>query len=288
MKNDNVLSSLIFIFLIIFTISIFIYILFILLSTNSSRIYFLNVGEGDSELLILPSNIKIMTDAGPQDNVLSELQKILPDWDNYIDLSIISHPQLDHFNGFNYLLDHYNFGAFIINGREDLKVKEWKDLIQKIEIKKIPIITLKEGDSISFKENKIQIISPNNSFLESAELNDTALVEIIKTKDFKALLTSDIGDNVEKQILKSYKDIKSDILKVAHHGSKYSSSKEFLTAVNPKISVIEVGKNKYGHPSKEIIDLIASSAKSLIFRTDENGTIEIKKAENNLSVTGFK
>lgn len=288
MKNDNVLSSLIFIFLIILAISILIYIFFTLFSTNSSRIYFLNVGEGDSELLILPSNIKIMTDAGPQDNVLSELQKILPDWDNYIDLGIISHPQLDHFNGFNYLLDHYNFGAFVINGREDVNVKEWKDLIQKIETKNIPIIMLKEGDSISFKENKVQIISPNNSFLESAELNDTALVEMIKTKDFKALLTSDIGDNVEKQILKYYKDIKSDILKVAHHGSKYSSSKEFLIAVNPKISVIEVGKNKYGHPSKEIIDSIASSTKSLIFRTDENGTIEIKKTGNNLSVTRFK
>ena len=287
MKKDNILSSLIFIFLIIFAISILIYIISNLFMYDNPRIYFLNVGEGDSELLVLPSNIKIMTDAGPQDNVVSDLQKIFPDWDNYIDLAIISHPQLDHFNGFNYLLDHYNFGAFIINGRNDPNIKEWNDLIQKIKFKKIPIITIMKGDSIYCNGNKLEIISPNSSFLQSAELNDTAIVELITTKDFKALLTSDIGINVENQILKSGKDIKSDILKVAHHGSKYSSSIEFLKAVNPTVSIIEVGKNKYGHPSKEVIDSILLT-KSSVLRTDENGTIEIKKSQNSLSVTGFK
>src|ERR1700722_2736666 len=160
--------------------------------------YFLDVGQGDSELIVFPGNIKVMTDAGPTDEVVGDLEKVLPSGDDYIDVAIISHPQLDHFNGYNFILDHYKIGAFIYNGRDDdPNVKEWPELKEKIKEKGIPLITLGMGDKIEYEKNEIDMLSPNTDFDESAELNDTGFVEFIKTPEFTTLLTADIGFNVE-------------------------------------------------------------------------------------------
>jgi competence protein ComEC len=242
-----------------------------------ARAYFLDVGQGDSELVIFPGNIKVMTDAGPDDSVLTSMEKVMPAGDDYIDLAVISHPQLDHFNGYYYLLDHYRIGAFIWNGRDDAPgVAEWPALLAKIRSKNIPIITLAGGDSVHYNDSEIDILSPNASFLMSPELNDTVLVELVKTAGFRALLTADIGFNVEDYLLAQGMDIRADILKVPHHGSKYSSGDAFLTAVDPAVAVIEVGaKNKYGQPAKEALARIASSTTAEVLRTDQDGTIAI-------------
>lgn len=249
-------------------------------SSNASRVaraYFLDVGEGDSELVVFPGNIKVMTDAGPDESVLASVGTVMPSGDDYIDLAVISHPQLDHFNGYYYLLDHYRIGAFIWNGRDDAPtVTEWAALLAKIRSKNIPIITLGGGDAIRYKNNEIDILSPDPDFAVSAELNDTVLVELVKTSGFRALLTADIGFNVEDHLLAQGKDLRADILKVAHHGSKFSSGDAFLKTVNPEIAVIEVGaKNKYGHPANETLARIASSTNAVILRTDQKGTIAI-------------
>ncbi len=186
--------------------------------------YFLDVGQGDSELVVFPGNIKEMTDAGPDNKVLDGLEKVLPMGDRYIDIGIISHPQLDHFNGYNYLLDNgYRFGVFIYNGRDDGPgVKEWPDLLQKIGSKNIPLITLGAKDKVHFGESEIDLLSPNGDFGRSAELNDTGFVELVKTPGFRTLLAADTGFNTEDFLMKNGADIRADVLKVGHHGSKYS------------------------------------------------------------------
>ena len=252
----------------------------LLTTSNIAHAYFLDVGEGDSELVVFPGNVKVMTDAGPDNGVLAGIEKVLPSGDDYIDLAVISHPQLDHFNGYYYLLDHYRIGAFIWNGRDDAAtVTEWPALLAKIRAKNIPIITLGAGDKISYKDNEIDMLSPDSSFAESAELNDTVLVELVKTIGFRILLTADIGFNVEDHLIEQGKDLRADILKVAHHGSKYASGSAFLSAVNPKIAVIEVGaKNKYGHPAKETLARIASSTSAV----DQDGTISVSAKNGKL------
>jgi competence protein ComEC len=243
-----------------------------------TRDYFLDVGQGDGELIIFSENIKVMTDAGPLDRVLDSLEKVLSQNDHYIDLAIISHPQLDHFNGYNFMLDSgYRFGAFIYNGRDDgPSVTAWPQLIQKIKEKNIPLITLGAGDRIRYEKNEVDMLSPDKAFAESAELNDTGFVELVKTPEFRTLLTADIGFNVENYLVKGGFDIRADVLKVGHHGSRYSSGDAFLEAVNPKIAAVEVGaKNTYGHPGKETLARLASSTKAKVFRTDRNGTIEV-------------
>lgn len=245
--------------------------------------YFLDVGQGDSELVIFPGNIKVMTDTGPDDSVLASLGRVMPPEDTYIDLAIISHPQLDHFNGYNFILDHYRIGAFIYNGRDDDPgVKQWPELKAKIAAKGIPLITLAGGDKIWIGAgtrdagDEIDMLSPNLAFDQSAELNDTGFVELVKTPKFHTLLTADIGFNVEDWLVANHYDIRADVLKVPHHGSKYSSGDTFLRAVAPRVAVIEVGaKNTYGHPGSSTLARLASDTDAMVLRTDKNGTIEV-------------
>jgi competence protein ComEC len=251
---------------------------------SEARAYFLDVGQGDSELMVFPGGITMMTDAGPTNAVLGSLEKALPE-KRYIDLALITHPQLDHFNGYNFILDHYDVGAFIYNGRDDTGVAEWTALKEKIAAKHIPFITLGAGDSVHYGGDEVDILSPDREFAESAELNDTGLVEMIKTEHFRALFTADIGFNIEDWLTANVKDLRADILKVPHHGSKYSSGDAFLRAVNPSIATIEVGaKNVYGHPGAAALARLASSTRAVIFRTDQNGTIEVSYKDGKMKV----
>lgn len=240
------------------------------------RFSFLDVGQGDSELITFPGNIQVMTDAGPDNRVLQSLAHVLGPNNHYIDLAIISHPQLDHFQGFYFILDRYDIGAFIINGRADTPtVKEWPALIAKIRAHHIPIITLAGDDVIKVGENSVRMLSPSQGFLHSGELNDTGFVERITSQGITALLTADTGANIEDALIAAKLPLKVDILKVGHHGSKYSTSPEFIRAVSPRVAVIEVGaKNHYGHPASVVISKLAD-AHIPIFRTDKNGTVEI-------------
>jgi competence protein ComEC len=250
----------------------------------AARAYFLDVGQGDSELVVFPGGITMMTDAGPTDAVLGSLEKALLG-KRYIDLALITHPQLDHFNGYNFILDHYDVGAFLYNGRDDSDVAAWTDLKNKIVAKHIPFITLAAGDSVHYGEDEVDILSPDREFAQSAELNDTGLVEMIRTGDFRALFTADIGFNVEDWLVANVKDLRADVLKVPHHGSKYSSGDAFLRAVDPSVAVIEVGaKNTYGQPGAATLARIASSTHAEVFRTDQNGNVGISYENGKLNV----
>lgn len=258
---------------------------------NMPRADFLDVGQGDAELVLFPGNIKVMTDAGPDASVLASLDEALGGNDRYIDLAVITHPQSDHYNGYNYILDHYGVGAFIYNGRDDdPETKSWVALRAKIAAKNIPLITLGKGDVIHVDEDdRINIISPDINFDESGELNDTGIVEQVITPSLRILLTADTGFDVQDTLAAKGIDLHADLLKIAHHGSKYASSDAFLKAVDPRIAVIEVGaKNTYGHPNKETLARIAASTHATIFRTDKSGTIQIWREGGVLKVAKSK
>lgn len=257
--------------------------------------YFLDVGQGDSELTVFPGNVKIMTDAGPASSaVVRALERALPADDRYIDIAIASHPDLDHVGGYLDILDRYDIGVFVCNGR-DGATDAWRQLMEKIKEKNIPVITLGAGDRIRYEKNEINILSPNSLFIQSAETNDTSLVELVQINSgeaggFRTLLTADAGFNVEENLLtQNAGALRADVLKVAHHGSKYSSGDGFLRAVRPTIAVIGVGtKNVYGHPTKETLGRIASSTHAAVFRTDRDGTVEIFSRGGKLNVTKEK
>lgn len=239
-------------------------------------IHFLDVGQGDASLIQLPQTsggpVQILIDGGPNKKIVSELEKILPAEDRYIDLVILSHPQLDHFGGLIDVMKRYKVGAFLFNGRS--ADGAFKDLEKTIEENNVPAVQLIRGDNIKFKDYVFKVLSPPENFLFSAELNQTSLVMMLKTGNASALFTGDIDAAVENYLLSAEPELAADILKVAHHGSKFSSTSAFLEVLKPKMAAIEVGDNGYGHPTAEALRrLEAIGAK--IYRTDKDGTVNL-------------
>ncbi len=245
------------------------------------EVYFLEVGQGDSELIFLPGEVKVLIDSGPNNKILDELSSVLKPTDRYIDLVILSHPELDHFGGLIDVLKRYQIGAFIFNGRRGT-APAFRDLEKIIKENKIPAVVLNEGDKIRYIESRFDILSPPKKFLNSNELNDTTLVTRLESRGAKILFTGDIGGEIENYLVEKY-DLDVDILKVAHHGSRFSTSEEFINEASPKVSVIGVGKNSYGHPTKRVLSGLYSIG-SKIFRTDKNGTVKLVIDGKNINI----
>jgi competence protein ComEC len=240
---------------------------------NDLRLYFLNVGQGDSQLVILPGGVKVIIDGGPANGaVLRELDKVLRSTDRYIDLVIMSHPQLDHFGGLIDILRRYRVGAFLTSGRVGT-AKAFSDLVNVLNTRGVRSVILGAGDKIHYRKSLINILWPKPEFLTSKELNDSSIVAELISSNSKTLFTGDIGENIEKELLKTYRST-VDVLKVPHHGSKYSSSWDFLEVLKPKAAVIEVGKNSYGHPTTQTLERLERVG-AKIYRTDKDGTVEI-------------
>ncbi|MDO8585357.1 MAG: hypothetical protein Q7R85_04575 [bacterium] len=243
---------------------------------RATQYYFLNVGQGDSELILFPrvggGTVKLLIDGGPDAKLSDELGKVLPANDRVIDLVLMTHPQLDHFGGFIDVLKNYRVGAFLGTGRVGTS-GAYGELMRVIRDRNIPYVTLAKGSRIMYGDTVIDVLSPNKRNLISKELNDGCLVLRVESYGVRALLTCDAGEHIERELVAS-DDVRADILKVGHHGSRFSSSANFLAAVNPKVAMIEVGKNSYGHPTPAALNRLANVG-AQIFRTDKNGRVKI-------------
>ncbi len=274
MKNINKNQLVVFILILVF----FVPTVFLSLSEEGqSSIYFLDVGQGDSEFINI-SGIDILIDGGPVGGgVMNELSKAMSPFDRYIDLVIMTHPQADHFGGLIDVFKRYKVGAFIYNGEKG-NSSALKDLEEAISDNGSKIIKLQAGDRIKYKDSVFTVLSPNEKM---NDLNEASLVLKLQTNGTQALFTGDIGKKVEELIKNKVGDI--HILKVAHHGSKYSSSASFLNSVDPEVSVIEVGGNSYGHPHNEVINKL-QRINSRIYRTDSDGTVKIEISSGTLDI----
>ncbi len=240
--------------------------------------YFLDVGQGDAQLIDF-GQVQILIDGGPDARVLGQLEKILQPTDRYLDLVILTHPQLDHFGGLIDVLERYQVGKFIDNGREGT-ARAYKNLAE-------ADLVLAEGDKIRYQDYEIKILNPSPANINSRELNDTSIVAWLEGPAVKILYTADIGFEVEEKIRKKYK-LAADILKVPHHGSKNSSGSKFLNEVNPAVAVIGVGKNSYGHPNPKALERLGQVG-AAIYTTLDNGLIKLAVDKNrNLNVFSEK
>ena len=246
-------------------------------------LYFLPVGQGDSELAVLPGGVKLLIDGGPPDSlVLKDLDKILSPRDRYLDVIILSHEELDHFGGLIEVLKRYKVGIFVWNGVPK-QTQAASNLERTIKEMKIPTIALAAGDLINQGMNNLRVLwPPPNSKENKGSLNETALVLELESGGLRTLYTGDIGADTEAGIIANgLSDV--DILKVGHHGSKFSSSADFLNAIRPKVSVIEVGKNSYGHPTPEVLNRLADIG-AQIFRTDRDGLLKFELSDGALKI----
>ncbi|MFA5099204.1 MAG: MBL fold metallo-hydrolase [Candidatus Paceibacterota bacterium] len=277
-KNSIIIIIL---FLIVFDIFIWAEI-FLNKPDKNTELYFLNVGQGDGELIVFPNNIKTLIDAGQANKAAEEFSYLFSPFNRYIDLVILTHPEIDHFGGLIDIMKRYKVGAFIFNG-ETKDSNGFSDLEKIIQENKIKTVVLSGGDKIKYLENYFDVLSPLKDS-NSAATNENGLVLKLNSQNLKTLFAADIGEKTETDLIKKYGDyLKSDILKVAHHGSKFSSSDKFLAMVLPKISVFEVGKNSYGHPNDGVIERL-KNLNSKIFRTDQDGTVKISSDSGKINI----
>lgn len=237
----------------------------------------LDVGQGDALFIESPTGTQVLVDGGPPKKILGSLKKVMSPFDRSIDAIIITNPDQDHIGGLSDILKFYKVGKVFESGTwSDSKIYE--NLEKEITDKKIPDILAKKGMRLDMGGGAvIDILFPDRNVFDWPT-NDGSVVVKLSYKGNNFMLTGDAPTKTEKLILEknSKEGLQSDFLKLGHHGSRTSTSKEFLEAVGPRYALISAGlKNKYGHPHKEILDLL-NEFKVKILRTDELGTIIIK------------
>ncbi len=240
------------------------------------EVNFFDVGEGDSIMIKLPGNIQVLIDGGPSGSVVEQIAKEMPFFDKEIELIILTHPDKDHITGLFDVLENFKVNKVLMPQMQGVMAE--KDLYlnfqNAVKEEGSEVIFAKEGQKISFSNNtQMFIFWPAENFQSSAS-NDYSVVSKLSFGEIDFLFTGDIPKKIEYQLLAKNFDLQSEILKVAHHGSKYSSDEYFLKAVSPNIAIISVGENSYGHPSPEVLDNF-QKYDIMIYQTDKKGDLKI-------------
>jgi len=256
------------------------------------HLVFCDVGQGDAILAIKGDN-QILIDTGPGEKVLGCLSRHMPFWDKTLEIVILTHPEADHGGGLPSVLERYRVLQFVSNSLV-VETGLFQKIREEILKQRIPVYSPKAGDKIKIAGLEIEILFPLKKMGDEVvwgkegspqvlgvsafkgNLNETAIVSFLKYGNFCSLLTGDIGLKQESEILVALDRVEPcQVLKVAHHGSKYSSSREFLEKFSPSLAVISVGAaNRYGHPTFEVLERLRAVG-AQIRRTDLEGEIEI-------------
>lgn len=238
------------------------------------HLYFLNVGQGDSIFVKTPQNHQIIIDAGPGKRVGEEITKIMPFWDREIDLLVLTHPDKDHMEGFLDLLKRYRFNTVLITG-VNKKDYNYEQFLNEIEKQDSRIIFANSKTDLQAGRVVFDLLYPQDQMVTANidKINNSSIVMKIKYQNRRILLSGDLDEIAEKYLVKKGVNLEADIFKAGHHGSKTSSSKEFLEKIKPEIVVVQVGKNNYGHPTDEALKRFAELG-AKILRTDVDGRVE--------------
>lgn len=240
------------------------------------KVTFFDVGQGDAIFIETSQAHQILIDGGPSGKILEKLSAEMPFYDRSLDLIILTHPEKDHMTGLIEVLKRYRVDYILWTGvkRNTSEYEEWKNALEK---EKAPIRIARAGQKVRAAEAVFDILYPLE-ILEGTELKDSNNTSVVVRLSFgktSFLFTGDIYQSGEKNLMAKRNDLSSDVLKLAHHGSKTSSSEEFLKRVLPAIAVAQAGKdNPYGHPHQEVLARLISIG-SKILRTDEMGDIKI-------------
>lgn len=262
------------------------------------HLVFCSVGQGDAAYIRFPDGRDMLVDGGPNNAVLGCLGRHMPFWDRHINLVVMTHPQKDHLQGLIAVLDRYRTDYFV---RSDIAhttegFASLMDVVARRGVKQQFVMT---GETISVGATTLSVLWPSaeqiavfkryslassqGSTLQSSvlgasspvDLNDGSIVFWLRYGSFDALFTGDADTRVES----SWKNIQLaddplEVLKFPHHGSRTGMSEEFLSLLRPKLAVISVGKNNYGHPNEAVLATLARLAIQ-VKRTDREGDIEI-------------
>ncbi len=241
------------------------------------EVSFLDVGQGDAILINYLGKYQVLIDGGPNGKqLLSELGRAMPWEDKRIEIIILTHPDADHLSGLIDILDNYEVDLFLDNG-QSAKTQIYQELLSKIENKKIERQSIFEGSFFSIGEHlDFFVFNPDEVGKSDAERNESSVVLKMNFGENSFLFTGDAEMKTEADMAEDEEDLRSDWLKIGHHGSKSATSEEFLKVVGPKYAIFSVGEgNRYGHPNEEVLKKVADGGVEIL-RTDKNGTIVVQ------------
>ena len=252
-----------------------------------AEIHYLDVGQGDA-IYIKANNKDILIDAGPKsdsEKLMAQLKKLNID---DFEIVIATHPHEDHIGGMTEVFKSYDVKSFYMSDKTHT-TKTFTNMMKAVSDEGLKVNILKSGDYIDLGGGaRFDVYSPIGKNYE--ELNDYSPIMKLTYGNNKFMFTGDAEVLSEEEVLSKYSasELKSDVLKVGHHGSTTSTSDTFLDAVNPTYAVISLGvNNSYGHPHKEIINKLNNN-KIKTYRTDLSGQITITSDGNDIDIVTEK
>ncbi len=246
-------------------------------NSQGLKVIFLDIGQGDA-ILIAQGKNQVLIDGGKSGKLLLErLGKFIPFWDRQIETVIATHPDQDHIGGLADVLRNYEVETVIeTKARSQTQVyKKWEDEIEKETARRVEAI---RGVKIKFPNGALmETVYPFYSLadFQSKDNNENSVVAKFVFGENKFLLTGDLPSSRESWLLENNLDLRAQVLKAGHHGSKHSSGADFLKFVAPEEAIISVGKNSYGHPHPDVLERLREQGVEF-YRTDEKGNIVYK------------
>ena len=268
------------------------------LSESSLQIHFIDVGQGDAIAIRLPDNKKILIDSGTPESA-SKLKKYLKtkffknNEEQMFDIFLITHPHQDHIGGGVEIFESFQINNFyrpfvyLTTETEDetditFDSDEFSQVVQMSKCEPNCTVVFFDQETEIYGDNySFQFFTPMERIFN---INNFSPLILLKCFNKKIVFTGDLESDAEEQILGIYEEelTNIDLLKVGHHGSKTSSSSEFITTLNPYYSIISVGRNnEYDHPSQTTLDNL-NAVETKIYRTDNNGNIVFGLYKDNL------
>jgi competence protein ComEC len=247
-----------------------------------------DVGQGDA-ILAVYGTTQILIDGGATNKVIDCLGRHMPFWDRKIEVVLLTHPQLDHFGGLSEVFKRFQVERFVATSL-DSSSQAYQALISMVGGSGVEVLNPTTGMVIMSGLLYLDIVWPSDDFQIAAggvsggnilgafttkkDPNDFSIVANLRLGEFDALLTGDISPQVISKIIQTGKVRDVEYIKIPHHGSKNGLTKELLDAATPEVAIISVGKNSFGHPHREILDLL-KEYDIQTKRTDEDGDVEV-------------
>lgn len=253
------------------------------------KVAYLDVGQGDSIYIEAPNGNQLLVDGGPDGGVIEKLSEVMPLYDRSIDVALATHPDKDHIGGLPFVLDRYKVdNVFVSGAKADTAI--YKTLEEKIDASGVHEIIARRGMRVHLSSDVyFDILFPDTDTSQFKEKNEASIVGRLVYKNKSFLFTGDSPIKIEQHLVAlNGKELKSDVLKLGHHGSRTSTSENYLGFVSPEYAIISAGcKNSYGHPHKEVLVLLEKFKISKL-STCDSGTITFTSDGEELSYTGSK
>lgn len=251
-------------------------------------LHFLDVGQGDAAAIRTPGGHWVLVDAGPRDERYDAGSRVVAPFlaragARHISAVVVSHAHLDHVGGVPAILERFPVDAVLEPGDlvADASYDAFLAAVAASDARWMPV---RAGAAFVLDSVWFRVIHPDTSWTQwGLDLNEDSAVLLVEYRDFRALLSGDAGWDAEQRLLGSVGQV--DLLKVGHHGSATASGTPWLSELDPDVAVISVGRNRYGHPSREALDRLRAAG-SDVWRTDRDGTITVTTDGHTMELSG--